>query len=87
VEAMGKIRVYKLAGELDIESKELVNTLQDLGIDVSSHMSTVEDETAELIRDMYSEDDTEESNGNKLDNRKKEEEINEETVEKSKDKT
>ena len=53
---MGKIRVYKLADELEMESKELVNALQELGIEISSHMSTVEEETADLIRDMYSED-------------------------------
>lgn len=53
---MGKIRVYKLADELEMESKELVNALQELGIEISSHMSTVEEETANLIRDMYSED-------------------------------
>ena len=50
---MGKIRVYKLARELDIASTELVDILQDLDIDVTSHMSTIEDETAELVRGMY----------------------------------
>lgn len=53
---MGKIRVYKLARELDIQSKELVEILNDLDIDVSSHMSTIEDDTAELIRGMYLDD-------------------------------
>jgi len=53
---MGKIRVYTLAEELGMESKELVNALQDLGIEISSHMSTVEDETADLVRDMYGDD-------------------------------
>ncbi|MFW5992188.1 MAG: translation initiation factor IF-2 N-terminal domain-containing protein, partial [Halanaerobiaceae bacterium] len=54
---MGKIRVYKLARNLDIQSKELLEILQDLDIDVSSHMSTIKEETAELVRDMYREED------------------------------
>ncbi|MFW5985223.1 MAG: translation initiation factor IF-2 [Halanaerobiaceae bacterium] len=49
---MGKKRIYQLAKELDMESKELIDILQDLGIDVSSHMSTIEDETADLVRGM-----------------------------------
>ncbi|MGM0437451.1 MAG: translation initiation factor IF-2 [Bacillota bacterium] len=77
---MGKIRVYKLANELDMESKELVNALQELGIEISSHMSTVEDETADLIRDMYSED-SEESN-NEVDIENKEKDIDIESSEK-----
>ena len=49
---MSKIRVYKLADKLNMESKELINILNKLGVEVSSHMSTVEDETAELVEDM-----------------------------------
>ena len=84
---MGKIRVYKLADELGMESKELVNALQELGIEISSHMSTVEDETADLIRDMY----TEESEVSKKDVKKESDEITdsskEEDIEKSKEST
>lgn len=49
---MSKIRVYKLADKLNMESKELIDILNKLGVEVSSHMSTVEDETAELVEDM-----------------------------------
>ena len=56
---MGKIRVYSLANELNLESKELVEILQELDVDVTSHMSTVEDDTADLVRGMYT-DSTEE---------------------------
>ncbi|MFN2364708.1 MAG: translation initiation factor IF-2 [Halarsenatibacteraceae bacterium] len=55
---MGKIRVYSLANELNMESKELVEILQELDVDVTSHMSTVEDDTADLVRGMYSDTDT-----------------------------
>src|SRR6056297_788083 len=52
VVSLSKIRVYKLADKLNMESKELINILNKLGVEVSSHMSTVEDETAELVEDM-----------------------------------
>lgn len=53
---MGKIRVYNLAHELDMDSKEIIDILNDLDIEVSSHMSTITDETAELVKEMYNSD-------------------------------
>ncbi len=53
------IRIYKLADKLNLESKDLIEILQDLDIEVSSHMSTIDEETAELVKDMVSEDSTE----------------------------
>lgn len=53
---MAKIRVYNLAHELDMDSKEVIEILNDLDIEVSSHMSTITDETAELVKDMYAGD-------------------------------
>ena len=50
---MKKIRVYELAKELDLESKVLVEFLNDLGADVASHMSTIEDDIAEMLRDHF----------------------------------
>ncbi|MFP4660963.1 MAG: translation initiation factor IF-2 [Halanaerobiales bacterium] len=52
---MGKVRVYKLAKELNVQSGDLLDILHDLDIEVSSHMSTIKDETADLIRGMYTE--------------------------------
>ncbi|MCK8826267.1 translation initiation factor IF-2 [Natroniella acetigena] len=46
------IRIYELAKELELENKELIEILQELGLDVSSHMSTVEEDTAEMVMDM-----------------------------------
>jgi translation initiation factor IF-2 len=50
---MKKIRIYELAKELDLESKVLVEFLNDLGADVASHMSTIEDDIAEMLRDHF----------------------------------
>ncbi len=49
------IRIYKLADELGMESKELIEILDDLDIDVSSHMSTIDEETAKLVKEMVAE--------------------------------
>ncbi len=50
---MSNTRVYTLAKELGLESKEFVKELEKEGIKVKSHMSTVDDETAELIMTLF----------------------------------
>ncbi|NLV21743.1 MAG: translation initiation factor IF-2 [Syntrophomonadaceae bacterium] len=52
---MAKIRVHELAKELNIPSKEMVVTLQNLGLDVKNHMSTVEDSQASWVRKKLTE--------------------------------
>ncbi|ABR33384.1 MULTISPECIES: translation initiation factor IF-2 [Clostridium] len=50
---MSKIRVHELAKELNIESKELITILkEEFNIEVKNHMSTIEDEDAELIKEL-----------------------------------
>ena len=49
---MKKIRVYELARELDTSSKDLINKLIELDINVNSHMSTLEKEEAELVKSI-----------------------------------
>ncbi len=53
---MSKIRVYELARELKIESKLLVNKLKDIGIEVSSHQSTLTaDQIVRIKRELSGE--------------------------------
>lgn len=52
-----KIRVYQLAKDLGITSKELIQKLKDLSIEVNSHMSTLEDENANIIIELFSENE------------------------------
>jgi len=48
---MVKKRVHELAKELDIESKDLINRLPGLGIGPKSHMSTLEDDEVQRIKE------------------------------------
>ncbi|HOA64704.1 MAG TPA: translation initiation factor IF-2 [Coprothermobacter proteolyticus] len=47
-----KIRVYQLAKELGVPSKQLVEELKKLGVDIVSYQSTVDEETADLLREL-----------------------------------
>ncbi|AYO30510.1 translation initiation factor IF-2 [Biomaibacter acetigenes] len=53
---MNKLRVYELAKQLGVSSKKLISILEDLGIIVKNHMSTIEDDTAQLIVDIINEE-------------------------------
>ncbi|NLW22325.1 MAG: translation initiation factor IF-2 [Tissierellia bacterium] len=53
---MTKIRVYELAKESKMTSKELIEKMKELGLNVSSHMSTIEGEEAEMIRELIKEE-------------------------------
>ncbi len=46
-----RLRVYELARELGLSSKEMLEVLADEGIEVKSHASTIEEDLAELVRD------------------------------------
>ncbi len=57
---MSKIRVYELAKELNISSKDLIELLMDeFNIEVKNHMSVIEDEDAELIKELLGNQDSE----------------------------
>lgn len=44
------IRVYELAGQLEISSKELMTELKGMGIEVKNHMAGLEDDVVATIR-------------------------------------
>ena len=48
---MAGMRVYELARDLGISSKSLMEELRNQGIEVKSHMSTMDEETAGLVLD------------------------------------
>ena len=47
---MAKIRIYELARELNMTNRMLLEKLGEAGISVKSHMSSLEEETAEKIK-------------------------------------
>ena len=51
---MAKVRVYELARELDIESKDLVEKLVSGGMDVKNYMSTLDDEAVVKAKGVIS---------------------------------
>ncbi|NLX61750.1 MAG: translation initiation factor IF-2 [Tissierellia bacterium] len=53
---MNKVRVYELAKELRMTSKELVAKIKELDINISSHMSSLEKEEAEMIKELIEEE-------------------------------
>ena len=53
---MSKVRVYEVAKKLNLTSKEIMDKLKEYGFEVHSHMSTLEDDEANLIISYYEED-------------------------------
>jgi len=51
---MAKIRVYELARELKMESKELVEALNAGGLDIKNYMSTLDEEMTSKARKVIS---------------------------------
>ena len=64
---MSKVRVYEVAKQLNLSSKEIMDKLKEYGFEVHSHMSTLEDDEANLIINYYKEDS--ESKHPKTDNK------------------
>ena len=83
---MANTRVYTLAKELGFESKVFVKELEKEGIKVKSHMSSVDDETVELIMTLFKVEEKtpspEESPKKKKASSKEKVKIKEEVVEK-----
>ncbi|MBO5087569.1 MAG: translation initiation factor IF-2 N-terminal domain-containing protein, partial [Lachnospiraceae bacterium] len=50
---MAKVRVHELAKSLGKDSKEIIEILKKDGVEVKSHMSSVEDADAQKVRDRF----------------------------------
>lgn len=57
---MTKVRVYEIAKELNITSKELMEKIEELDMKINSHMSSIEEEEAQLIKELLTEEPKEE---------------------------
>ena len=65
VYSLKKIRVYELAQELKMTSKELIEKINELGIEITSHMSTIEGNDAKMILEIFEEEIKEKIKNNK----------------------
>jgi translation initiation factor IF-2 len=52
VYSLTKKRVYELAKELGLPSKELMEKITELDLKIGSHMSTIEEEEADLLKEL-----------------------------------
>ena len=50
---MAKIKIYELAKELSIESKEIIRRLNKMGIEVKTHMSSISEKDANAVRNSF----------------------------------
>ena len=50
---MAKIKIHELAKELDVSSKEVITFLNDKGMEVKSHMSSIEDDAIALVKKQF----------------------------------
>ena len=50
---MAKMKVYELAKELDVQSKDVVAYLTENGSSVKSHASNIEDKEIEMVRGKF----------------------------------
>ncbi len=52
---MGKIRINKLALELNVPNDKIIDALKKKAVPVKNHMSSIDGEVAEYIRDLFTE--------------------------------
>lgn len=50
---MSKMKIYELAKELNKSSKELMKFLAEKNIEAKSHMSSLEDETVDMVKNAF----------------------------------
>lgn len=68
---MGKMKVHELAKKLDKTSKEIITIAQELGIEVKTHMSSLEDNMIQKIEDKVKGVKSTDSKNNKVKETKK----------------
>ncbi|MGB9820823.1 MAG: translation initiation factor IF-2 [Pseudothermotoga sp.] len=54
---MPRLRVYELAKKLNMSAKDLLQELEELGLDVKNHMSYIDEETVGLILEIFEEEE------------------------------
>lgn len=75
-----RLRVYELAKKLNMSTKELLQELEELGLDVKNHMSYIDEETVKLLLELFEEEEDVEKT-KPVARSKKEEDVEEEVIE------
>jgi len=47
---LGKLKVYELAKEMNLTNQEMIEKLKNIGVEVKSHLSTIEDSVVEKLK-------------------------------------
>ena len=50
VRLLGKMKLYELAKEMNVSSKDLLEIAKSLGMKIKSHLSNIEDEDIEKLK-------------------------------------
>ena len=65
---MGKIKIHEIAKKIGVNSKEVLEKAQELGLDVKTHMSSVDESEAKKIEAKFSNNNTKKEVKEKRDN-------------------
>ncbi|GAA4059798.1 translation initiation factor IF-2 [Amphibacillus indicireducens] len=55
---MAKVRIYEYAKTQNVSSKEIINKLKEMGIEVSNHMSTISQKEVDQLNQTYQKTET-----------------------------
>jgi len=58
---LGKMKLYELAKEIDVSSKDLLEQAKTLGIELKSHLSSISDEEAKTLKERFGKKDSKEA--------------------------
>ncbi|MFT8322327.1 MAG: translation initiation factor IF-2 N-terminal domain-containing protein, partial [Bacillus sp. (in: firmicutes)] len=50
---MSKMRVYEYAKKFNISSKDVITKLKDMNVEVSNHMTTLEEDSVKKLDKIY----------------------------------
>ncbi len=62
---MSKMRVYEYAKKKNISSKEVINKLKDMNIEVSNHMTMIEEDAVVKLDGIYNKNEAKQANSQK----------------------
>jgi translation initiation factor IF-2 len=60
---MSKKRIYEYAKELNLKSKDIIDELKKMNVEVSNHMQALEDNQIVALDKIYKKDNNQKDNG------------------------